>query len=198
MKKSEGKDFKEGFFLPRTSSTELRGRQSVRATFRLSERAIHTISAISVHLGIKQKSLIDHLLEDTESLKLIAEEIQDDPFKPPNRVQKTFVISRKTLSCLERTSKNYDTPRDALVEYSIQRLLPLIAKERERHKKRKEIMKEMKEYLTQGQKILNKYRQALGEDDPICDMFESGLYGISAVYRDVESFVEKGKIIESF
>ena len=40
---------------------DLRGRQSVRATFRLSEDCIDAISILSAQLGIKQKSVFDHL-----------------------------------------------------------------------------------------------------------------------------------------
>ena len=136
------------------SSSDLRGRQSVRATFKLSERAIDALSIVATHLGIKQKSLFDHLIDDIRSLNVIAREIQRDSFNKLNRVQKTYVLSRRTLSCLEEASKNFDAPRDALVEYSIQRLLPVIAEEREKHRKRKEILAEITEYLKQGEKIV--------------------------------------------
>ncbi|MCK7510327.1 MAG: hypothetical protein MZV70_43945 [Desulfobacterales bacterium] len=43
-----------------------------------------------------------------------------------SRIQKTFVISRRTLACLDEISRQSRAPRDALVEYSIQRLLPVI------------------------------------------------------------------------
>ncbi len=52
--------------LPKPSSGDLRGRQSVRATFKLSAQAIDIISIISGHLGIKQKSIFDHLMEDSQ------------------------------------------------------------------------------------------------------------------------------------
>jgi len=61
MAKNEDENGIEGLLLPEPTSAELRGRQSVRATFRLSERAIDALSIVSVHLGIKQKSLFDHL-----------------------------------------------------------------------------------------------------------------------------------------
>jgi endonuclease/exonuclease/phosphatase family metal-dependent hydrolase len=48
--------------LPLPSSSDLRGRQSVRATFKLSVRAIDALSIVAAHLGIKQKSLFDHLI----------------------------------------------------------------------------------------------------------------------------------------
>lgn len=181
-----------------TSFSDLRGRQSVRATFKLSEKAIDAISVVSVHLGIKQKSLFDHLLEEAEALDLIAQEIQSSEYNPPNRVQKTYVLSRKTVQSLENTCRIFDTPRDALVEYSIQRLLPVIEREREKHGKRKAILDEIKEYLVKGEKILNKAKRSLGEDDPAYDRMASAMIGLVNAHDDIETFVEKGKIIEDF
>ncbi|MGD2038924.1 MAG: hypothetical protein PVH28_13610, partial [Desulfobacterales bacterium] len=121
-KKIKNSPFEE-ITLPLPSSTDLRGRQSVRATFKLSARSIDVLSIVATQLGIKQKSLFDHLIEDVQSLNAIANEIEDDVFEALERVQKTFVISRRTLTCLDQTSRQFNAPRDALVEYSIQRLL---------------------------------------------------------------------------
>ena len=122
MEKDDKRTMKSGTSLPLPSSLDLRGRQSVRATFKLSARAIDAISIVAVHLGIKQKSLFDHLIDDIRSLNIIAREIEKDRFDQLNRVQKTYVLSRSTLSSLEETSRKYNAPRDALVEYSIERL----------------------------------------------------------------------------
>ena len=46
--------------MPKPTTLDLRGRQSVRATFRLSEACIDAISILSAQLGIKQKSVFDH------------------------------------------------------------------------------------------------------------------------------------------
>ncbi len=96
--------------LPQPSPQDLRGRQSVRATFKLSARAIETMSIVSVHLGIKQKSLFDHLIEDAQSLSHIARELESEKFRTLSRIQKTFVISRRTLSCLDEISKQFQAP----------------------------------------------------------------------------------------
>ena len=101
--------------LPLPSADDLRGRQSVRATFKLSSRAIDALSIVAVHLGIKQKSLFDQLIEDAGSLSLIANEIESEDFHDLDRVQKTYVISRKTLRSLEDISREFNAPRDALV-----------------------------------------------------------------------------------
>jgi len=184
--------------IPRPSSADLRGRQSVRATFKLSERAIDAMSIVAVHLGIKQKSLFDHLIEDMQSLKLIAREVESERFGALNRVQKTFVISRKTLSNLDETSKRFNAPRDALVEYSIQRLMPVITRERERHRKRKEILRDMNEHLENGLEILKKSRSLLGEEDPVSVKLESAMRSLVNAQGYVRVFVEKGEIIEAF
>jgi hypothetical protein len=184
--------------LPRTSSADLRGRQSVRATFKLSERAIEAMSIVAVHLGIKQKSLFDHLIEDVQSLKLIAREIESERFSALSRIQKTFVISRKTLSSLDETSKRFNAPRDALVEYSIQRLMPVINRERERHRTRKEILGDMTKLLENGLELLQKSRSLLGEEDPVSVKFESAMRSLVNAQGHVKDFVEKGEIIEEF
>ena len=184
--------------LPRPSPDDLRGRQSVRATFKLSARAIEAMSIVSVHLGIKQKSLFDHLIEDAQSLSHIAREIESEKFRTLNRKQKTFVISRRTLSCLDDISKRFQAPRDALVEYSIQRLLPLIDQERERHRRHKEILNDINEYLADGLKIFKKSRSLLGEDDPVFIRLASGIKSLMNAQANVNAFVEKGEIIEEF
>jgi hypothetical protein len=184
--------------LPRPSSEDLRGRQSVRATFKLSEKAIEAMNIVAVHLGIKQKSLFDHLIEDVQSLKLIAREMESERFGALNRIQKTFVISRKTLSNLDETARRFDAPRDALVEYSIQRLMPMITQERQRHRQRKEILGEMNEYLENGLKILQKSRRLLGDEDPVCIRLSSAIKALVYAQSNVKAFIEKGEIIEEF
>ncbi len=184
--------------LPQPSPHDLRGRQSVRATFKLSTRAIEAMSIVSVHLGIKQKSLFDHLIEDAQTLSHIAREIESEKFRTISRVQKTFVISRRTLSCLDEISKQFQAPRDALVEYSIQRLLPVIAQERERHRRRKEILNDMNEHLADGLKILQKSKSLLGEDDPVFIRLASAIKSMANAQSNVNAFIEKGDIIEEF
>ena len=194
-----GNNYREdGDSLPQPSPHDLRGRQSVRATFKLSTRAIEAMSIVSVHLGIKQKSLFDHLIEDAQTLSHIAREIESEKFRTISRVQKTFVISRRTLSCLDEISKQFQAPRDALVEYSIQRLLPVIAQERERHRRRKEILNDMNEYLADGLKILQKSKSLLGEDDPVFIRIAVALKSLANAQSNVDAFVEKGDIIEDF
>jgi hypothetical protein len=184
--------------LPQPSTDDLRGRQSVRATFKLSARAIDAMSIVSVHLGIKQKSLFDHLIEDARFLSRIARELEVENFRPPDRIQKTFVISRRTLSSLDEISKQFQAPRDALVEFSIQRLLPVIEKERKRHHRRKEVLKDLNNHLADGLKLLRKTESLLGENDPVYAKLAAAMKAMIDAQANVAAFVEKGEIIEAF
>lgn len=163
-----------------------------------SKGCIDTISIVAAHLGIKQKSLFDHLVEDTRSLKSIAREIQNAKSKKQGRIQKTFVISRRSLSLLDKVSKKFNAPRDVLVEYSVQRLLPIIAKEREKHDKRKKMLAEIEDHFNKGEELLMKMKDSLGVEDPIYQKIESVIKVYESTYNNIEIFIEKGKIIEDF
>jgi hypothetical protein len=198
MERKGNRDVKTNISLPIPSSSDLRGRQSVRATFKLTERAINTINIVATHLGIKQKSLFDHLIADFRSLNLIADEIQTEQFEQLDRVQKTFVISRKTLVCLGEVARKFGAPRDALVEYSVQRLLPIIAEERERHRKRKEILCELNKFLKRGEEILERSRRTLSDEDPVYDKLKGAISICRNAVGNIRSFIKKGEVIENF
>jgi hypothetical protein len=198
MKDENHKNHLRDDMLPQPSSRDLRGRQSVRATFKLTAKAIETMSAVSIHLGIKQKSLFDHLVDDIKALEVIAREARTTKFDEPSRVQKTFVLSRRTLNSLELASVNFQTPRDALVEYSIQRLMPVITKEKEKHQKRKALLSRINGFLESGEQIMNEAREWLGEEDPVFDELARAMAVLLNARDDIAAFIDKGKIIEKF
>ena len=184
--------------LPQPSSGDLRGRQSVRATFKLSAQAIDILSIVSVHLGIKQKSIFDHLMEDDQSLTVIGQEVDPKRIHALERVQKTFVISRKTLLALEEAAKQFNTSRDVLVELSIQRLLPIIYREQEKHKNRKKILNKINCFLDQGAKLLEEFEADLGKDDPVSTEFKRAIDVLTDARTHIGAFVVKGQVIERF
>jgi hypothetical protein len=180
------------------ATLDLRGRQSVRATFRLSEACIEAISILSAQLGIKQKSVFDHLMEDDRGLNNMARDLENTKFDRHERIQKTFVVSRRSLTFLDMISRRHNAPRDALVEYSVRRLWPIIANERAKHQKRKVLLTEIADHFAEGENLLLKAAKDLGTDDPIVDKLETAM----SVYRNaldaIAHFVERGKIIEEF
>jgi hypothetical protein len=196
-KKKASDDFDE-MVLPRPSSSDLRGKQSVRATFRLTARAIEAISVVAVHLGIKQKSLFEHLIEDTQTLSHIASQVQENAFPPRERVQKTYVLSRRTLKMLQEACDAFDAPRDALVEYSILRLTPVIEEERKKHRRRKAVLAEVSKHVRQGEAVLAKIEAALGDDDPVYHGYRQALRSLQQAEQEIAAHIEKGEIIEAY
>ena len=180
------------------ATLDLRGRQSVRATFRLSEACIDAISILSAQLGIKQKSVFDHLMEDDRVLNNMARDLENTKFDRHERIQKTFVVSRRSLTFLDMISRRHNTPRDALVEYSVRRLWPIIENEREKHQKRKALLTEIAAHFAEGENLLSKAAKDLGADDPIVDKLETAMSVYRNVLDAIAHFIERGKIIEEF
>lgn len=180
-----------------TYSADLKGRQSVRTTFKLSPRCIDALSLLAAQLGIKQKSLFDHLIDDTQTLKAIARDFQS-PEMSANRVPKTYVISRRTLESLDQISRHYQTPRDILVEFSIERIMPLIQEERKKHENRKKLMNSLDELLENSRSLLQKADKALDRDDPVLEKVFQICRTINQGCAEINTIVEKGQKLEEF
>ena len=180
------------------SFDELKKRQSVRATFKLPEEIIKLLGVIAGQLGIKQKSLLDQLIEDTSLLARLARESEQASDDQTKRRQKTFVISRSSLRSINDIAKKQKISRDALVEISIRRLLPIVESELEKHIMRKTLLQEMKKYLRRGEELLEKTQKLLGEDDVLCDMLEKQVSLAQKNIETADSIIEKGMPMEKW
>lgn len=180
-----------------TYSADLKGRQSVRTTFKLSPRSIDALSLLAAQLGIKQKSLFDHLIDDTQTLKAIARDVES-PDTRANRVAKTYVISRRTLESLDEISRHYQTPRDILVEFSIERIMPLIKEERKKHENRKKLMNSVDGLLENSRSLLKEADKMLDRDDPVLEKVFQMCRTINQGCAEINTIVEKGQKLEEF
>lgn len=180
------------------SMFNLRGKQSVRATFKLSQKAIDSIGLVAVHMGIKQKSLFDHIIEDMAALDALAQTIRIRQFKKIPRRQKTFVLSRKTIEALTSISGNYNMPRDALVEYAVKKLESVIQAEKLRHEERKKLNMEVEAQIDAGEALYEKAVKILGQEDPFCRRMEKIIAGTRKGRREIAEFLEKSKVLEDF
>lgn len=198
MEKTENRDRELDISISGLSTLDLKGKQSVRATFRLSEACINAISILATQLGIKQKSIFDHLMEDTKGLDSVASELENTKIDRQRHVQKTFVISRRSISFLNRISSKYNAPRDALVEFSVRRLLPIIEHERRKHKRRKELLEEISGHLATGHQLLSAAKKSLGPDDYIVDKLKVAISSYHSAYEEIANFIEKGSIIDNY
>ncbi len=178
-----------------TDAADLMERQSVRATFRLSAEFIEALSILSSHFGIKQKSLFDYLLEDSESLQGLARFKRPNAVAVKSRVQKTFVISKKSLLTIETLSKELSVSRDDLVEYAIKRLLPILLKERRLQKNREDALSKIQEKSGQLFELLNEIEKMVGKQDPIYLFFEEAFESYRNAFSDIASLIEKGRKI---
>ena len=175
----------------------LKGRQSVRATFTLPKHSINLLSTVASQLGVKQKSIFDHLIEDKKSLDRIADEVRNYEPKQHQRKQKTFVLSRNCLTALDTFAREYKLSRDALVEFSIKQLHPVIAQEKKRHENRKTLLKEMENFRELGSQLMNKARYLVGDDD-IVQKLDSFFHQYDKSMEELKTGIEKGKCMEEF
>ncbi len=180
------------------SAKGLKGRQSVRATFKLPENIINLLGIVAAQLGIKQKSLFDQLVEDRDILAKVAERAHKTVHEKNARRQKTFVLSRHSLDVLDSVAKQHKIPRDFLVETSIERLLPVINAEQEKHEKRKLIYRDMKNYLRQGQKLLRKTEDVLGREDHVSKKLGKIVHTCEANVSELAEIIEGGRAMEEF
>ena len=151
---------------------------------------------VARQLGVKQKSLFDQLLDDRVTLTKLVRGSTDFEQNQKDRRQKTFVISRNSLASINQTAKRENISRDILVEISINRLLPVIANELERHIKRKEIVADMKEHLLQGENILKRAGTILGTNDRISKMLVKQLGLAGENLAKINVLMEQGSALE--
>jgi hypothetical protein len=176
---------------------DLTGKQSVRATFKLPQQIIDLLAVIAGQLGIKQKSLFDQLVENASIMEKVAREALDYSTEE-ERHQKTFVISRSTLLLLNKISKKKKIPRDILVEVYIKQLLPVIKTELEKHQKRKELLREMRKYQGQGEKLLKSAEDLLGKDDMLYEKIKNQINITNNNVDIAKDLITKGMPMEDW
>jgi hypothetical protein len=95
-------------------------------------------------------------------------------------------------------SKSHDTPRDALVEYSIKRLESVISAEKKRHEQRKELFDRVTAHWDAGMEILHEAKEILGDDDPFCRNVERAMTVCLRTEKELSAFMEKSRLIEEY
>ena len=181
------------------TSAGLKKKQSVRATFRLPDEIINLLSVVASQLGLKQKSLLDQLVEDQGQLERLAE-IKIAAAKTVKKEvrPKTYVISRNSLQILDSMARENNIPRDLLVEISIRRLIPILSSENEKQTKRKRIHQEVDAFFNQGEKLLQKASRLLGKDDDYYILIKQTIDIFRENSNELQSIVVKGKAMDDF
>ncbi len=180
------------------SAQGLRGKQSVRATFRLPEHIIQLLGIVARQLGLKQKSLFDHLIEDIDVLSKVASGIQGSTPQSSTRRQKTFVLSKRSLEVLDNVARRQNIPRDILVEISIQRLLPVMNAEQEKHRKRIQVYQEMEICRDHCEKLLDKVERLLGNEDQAALLLRRVADVCDESIQELAGIIDKGQAMEEY
>lgn len=179
----------------RLSAKQLRGKQSVRATFRLSDQMIDLLKVAANHLEVQQKSLIDELVQNRETLDQVANEAQEILQESKKRRQKTFVLSRNALTLLDDISDKHDLSRDQLVELCISRLIPFVDAEQEKHEQRRLLIKEVNQFLEKGKTLLDKADTLLGADDRFRVKLEKIVKYTERNIKELREYVKEKKTL---
>jgi hypothetical protein len=177
------------------NASDLMKHKSIRATFRISPEFIEALSFLSAQLGLKQKSLFDHLLEDTDSLLAIVHSNPQKNIENKRRIQKTFVLSQKSLSSLDNVLNQVEASRDDLVEFAIRRLLPILTKERDLQRKRENALSKIAEHFEHSNQLLAEIEKMMGKNDPLCKSYAAVIEAYRKAFDSMEDLVEKGKRI---
>jgi hypothetical protein len=184
--------------LPRMTTLALKGKQSIRTSFKLSEGCIQAINIVATQLGIKHRSLFDYLVEDNESLETLAKEIvKIEPSKNKGS-QKSFIVSRDTLKAIDSLCEKLNISRDTLIEVSVKRLLPIIEKEMKSHSKRKELFELVDKQYQESRKMLNLIKQGVGTEDPAYKAYQATVATCKQVKKQFNEILSKGEITEGF
>jgi hypothetical protein len=139
--------------------------------------------------------LIDELVQNRETLDRVASESQDMQQKEAERRQKTFVLSRNALDLLDDISDKYNLSRDYLVELCIGRLIPYVDGEQEKHKKRRQLIKDVDCYLEEGKKLLSKADTMLDQDDRFRVKLEKIIHYTERNVDELKKFVKEKKTL---
>ena len=107
-------------------------------------------------------------------------------------------MSRNALLSLEDTAEHFNASRDALIELSVQRLLPIIANEQRQHEKRKALFSKIQQHLETGRRLLKETYAELGEEDPLTDRLSAAIGTYESAYQQMATLMERGKNMEEF
>ena len=138
------------------------------------------------------------MVQESEILDVIATRAEGLELDDQPRLAKTYVISRDAAELLDEAARSRKISRDALVEASVQHLMPLIEKEQVRHTSRKDLVLRMERHLKSGRQLLDDMVADLGENDPMSDKMKNVMAAYERAFASISAFIHKGESIEDF
>jgi len=96
---------------------------------------------------------------------------------------------------LEKLLSAVEASRDDLVEYAIQRLLPILLKERNQQKKRETVLSEIAQHFEHSIELMRKIEKSVGKDDPLYEYYLAIIEAYRDAFDKMENLVQQGKRI---
>ena len=155
------------------SETSLSEKQSVRTTFKLSEKSKNVIEQLIRTNNLKPKELFD-LICSSDAFVENAIEAGRKSYENASKKQtrKTFVISKRVLRLLNKHSKQYKLSRDLIVENLILFFKSLLEKHAEEEKHREEkALTIISDFWGKAESVEKQLKELLDDDSPILNRF---------------------------
>jgi hypothetical protein len=175
--------------------------QSVRTTFRFSERAEDALDRLSKTTKVTKKDILDRfarlILKDDALTTRLVKEASKVAANQELGVRKTWVITKATLKLIRDKSQTNGLSRDALAESLVLFANELIkTANQQRPEKHKEALKIIDDFWKNAEQIEDQLGDLLGEDDPICERFRYVVPIIMNLSMAIEAEIKKGTPID--
>ena len=175
--------------------------QSVRTTFRFSERAEEALKRLSKTAKVTKKDILDKfarlVLKDEKMTAVLLQEAAVVTTSQNLGVRKTWVVTKAALNLINNTATKNRLSRDALAEslvLFVDELMKLASQQRpEKHKQAQKIVGNFLRRSTQIEEQLN---NLLGEDDPIYVRFGYIVTILMNLSMAIDAEIEKGTPID--
>jgi hypothetical protein len=180
------------------ASAQIKDRQSVRTTVKLSLDAFDALSWLSDYWNVPQKEIIDLALQEAEKLLEshgTAEVVEIAKAQSNSeRKRKTLVMSQSSRKRLNRLADSHDVSRDNWLALAISFANAMTKKRIEKHKK---VLGRIQAYLDKGEELEEEIRSEVGSDDPVFEGFGLVVTSLMNLVDEIETEIEGGDPIHT-
>lgn len=171
----------------------------IHSTFRLSQEAHDAIKYIADLLEIKNAEIFDRLLDFFEGFERSKKPVSlTETNEKIERIRKTYVVKKETLSKLSKLASDKKATRDLLIERTALAFENLVngslSDRKERY--RNVLEKIINPFMYKANEIQSELEEELGFDDPIARRFVRIIFDASDLSDAIESYLKDGSPIE--
>jgi hypothetical protein len=204
-------------------TTDLKDRESVRTTFKISTLSAETIKVLAKHHGIRFKEVFDNLcaqflkerlmekisdkseLDQAPLLQQLAYLVEQQIAQKPDQyneqkkdlVRKSQVVSRGALRTLNEVSKEYKIPRDLLVDWSLAIMRTRFDDDIETTQEQYEQAEEMiAGFIATGNRLYDDLDDLLEANDPLLARFDYPMIMLDNLLLAIKAYLKDGTPID--